>query len=65
MKFMYYLLGAAALVVGSMCFTDAYRYILTDKYDVAAMAIFGGLFNMLAFIGCMFFAYDCDKRKED
>ncbi|AGY48303.1 hypothetical protein Slash_14 [Bacillus phage Slash] len=64
MKFLYYLLGVAALVVGSMCFTDAYRYIMTDKYEAATAAIFGGMFNMLAFVGCMIFAYECDKYKE-
>ena len=64
MRILYYLLGASALIVGAMCFTEAYHYILTDKYSEATMGIFGGIFNMLAFIGCLFFANDYDNGKD-
>jgi hypothetical protein len=37
---------------------------MTGKYEAATMGIFGGVFNMLAFVGCLFFASDCDTRKD-
>jgi hypothetical protein len=64
LKILYYLLGAAALLVGTMCFVESYHHIMTGKYEAATMGIFGGVFNYLAFVGCLFFASDCDNRKD-